>query len=116
MLHLISTKIRDLLPLLIHIFSTIGTHISDLEVIELDLDIPGSKRGVIDWSGWKVIDSILAGSSFKSLRKIDIELWPKGYDKEWFQKTCRALAEVLSSLGARGVSVDAHLCHGSTYQ
>ena len=114
MLHLTSIDVRNentsSLPLFLHVISTIGKHGSDLEVIKLEeVHIPGSKRGVMDWSSWKAIDSVLAGSSFKSLRKIDIELWPEEHNREWFQETCKALVEVLSSLGARDVSVDAHL-------
>ena len=71
--------------------------------------IPGSLRGVVGWSGWKDIDSILAGSSFKSLRKIDIELHPEERNKDsWLKETCEALVEVFSLSGARGVSVHAH--------
>ena len=93
---------------LLHVLSSIGKHGSDLEVIKLDLDIPGSERGAMDWSSWKGVDSILVGSSFKSLRKMDVELWSRQRNAGWFQETCKALVEVLSLLRARSVSVDVH--------
>ena len=75
-----------------------------LDEIKLEVDIPGYHHGPTNWSAWGGVDLILAGSHFKFLRKVDIELWPRGSQEPvWFKESCRNLTCRLPLLGARGI-------------
>jgi hypothetical protein len=91
-----------------HLLSSIGKS-GRLEEIKLDMNIPGSQKGQVDWSAWEGVDCILARADFEFLRKVDIELWPVGnIDPDWFRKTCGNLADKLPLSEARGILVHVH--------
>jgi hypothetical protein len=92
----------------LHFLSSIG-HSGQLEEVKLDVHIPGSQNGQVNWPGWEEIDCILVGAHFKFLRKVGVELWPRGnIDPGWFHEACTNLVRKLPLLGAGGIVLDVY--------
>ena len=89
---------------LMHFLSNIRES-NRVEEIKLDVHICNNTVG---WSPWKGVDRILAGTSFQSLRKVDVEISNLRMglsDPNWFRMSCRGLAASLPLLQARGILV-----------
>jgi hypothetical protein len=78
-----------------------------LEELKLDVGISMCDEERIDGSPWERLDCILAGTNFKSLRKVDIELFPFGSTSpDWLDGICANVVRRLPLLRAGGVSVE----------
>jgi hypothetical protein len=96
---------EEVLELLKHFLSDVGG-LCRLEKIKLDLKISG-RHGPIDWSPLDGVDRILAGTDFKSLGTVYIELFSFGSFKyDWYPEACENVARRFPLLRAGGVSVD----------
>jgi hypothetical protein len=88
-----------------HFLSDVGESCR-LEEIKVDLEISG-RDGPIDWSPLEGVDRILAGTNFKSLGKVYIELFNSGSSgPEWYPEKCENAARRFPLLRTGGVSVD----------
>jgi hypothetical protein len=94
------------LELLKHFLSDVGESCQQLEGIKLDLEISG-RDGPIDWSPLEGVDRILAGTDFKSLGKVYIELFnSRSSGSDWYSEMCENVARRFPLLRTGGVSVD----------
>lgn len=91
--------------LLLRLFSDIGESCR-LEELKLNVSISMCDEEPTDGSPWERLDRILAGTNFKFLRKLDIEVFPGGwYDSPWLDGICANVVRWLPLLRAGGVSV-----------
>jgi len=101
----VSPEDGDVLELLKHFLSDVGESCR-LEGINLELWISVCDEPV-DLSPLEGVDSILAGTNFKSLGKVYIELFNSGSsDSDWYPEMCENVARSFPLLRAGGVSVD----------
>jgi|SRR5882762_8197381 len=100
-----SPEDKEVLELLKHFLSDVGESCR-LEEIKLDLEISG-RDGPIDWSPLEGVDRILAGTDFKSLGKVYIELFnSRSSGSDWYSEMCENVARRFPLLRTGGVSVD----------
>jgi hypothetical protein len=95
----------EVLELLKHFLSDVGESCR-LEGIKLDLE-NSDHDGPIDWSPLEGVDRILAGTNFKSLGKVHVELFNSGSSGPgWYSEMCENVAHRFPLLRTGGVSVD----------
>jgi len=110
-LHLENIQLRgvetmDSMPWLLRFLSNTRKS-NHIEEVEIEVDIPGYHRGLVDWSAWGEVDNMLV-AHFEFLQKVDIRIWRETNERKWFQETCKNLVRGLPLLGAKGVLVDVH--------
>jgi hypothetical protein len=85
----------------LRLFSDIGESCR-LEELKLNVTICHEDGSSL----WERLDRILAGTNFKFLRKLDIEIYPSGpYSSDWFDGICANVVRWLPLVRAGGVSV-----------
>jgi hypothetical protein len=76
-----------------------------LEELALNLAHPHTESSV-DWAFWRDTGRILAGSHFKFLRKVEIDLWPSHLEREAHAEICKNLSEVFQPVREIGIQVE----------